>query len=48
MKLRKFKFVWLLAKRDLLEDKKITVIVIAMLSFSFLNLSLSSPLSLMG
>lgn len=39
MKLKKFKFVWLLAKRDLIEDKKITFIVIAMLSFSFLNLA---------
>lgn len=39
MKLGKYKFVWLLAKRDLLEDKKISLIVIAMLSFSFLNLA---------
>lgn len=39
MNLKKFKFVWLLAKRDLFEDKRITIIVIAMLSFSFLNLA---------
>lgn len=39
MKLNKLKFVWMLAKRDLVEDKKITIIVIAMLSFSFLNLA---------
>lgn len=38
MKLHKAKFVWRLAKRDLLEDWKISVIVVVMLSFSFLNL----------
>lgn len=39
MKLQKYKFTWMLAKRDILEEKKISIIVIAMLSFSFLNLA---------
>lgn len=38
MKLHKAKFVWGLAKRDILEDKKISLIVTVMLSFAFLNL----------
>ncbi|MDY6788675.1 MAG: FtsX-like permease family protein [Candidatus Nanohaloarchaea archaeon] len=39
MNSQKYKFTWLLAKRDILEDKRISLIVIAMLSFSFLNLT---------
>lgn len=39
MKLQKYRFTWILARRDLLEEKRITLIVIAMLSFSFLNLA---------
>ncbi len=39
MSYQKYKFTWLLAKRDILEDKRISLIVIAMLSFSFLNLA---------
>ncbi len=39
MRRQKYKVVWLLAKRDLLSDRKITVIVVAMLGFSFLNLT---------
>lgn len=38
MKLNKAKFVVSLAKRDILEEKKVSIIVIAMLSFSYLNL----------
>jgi putative ABC transport system permease protein len=38
MKLHKAKFVWKLAKRDILEDKKVSLIVVVMLSFAFLNL----------
>lgn len=38
MKLHKEKFVWKLAKRDILEDKKVSLIVVVMLSFAFLNL----------
>jgi ABC-type lipoprotein release transport system permease subunit len=39
MKSQKYRFTWILAKRDLLEEKRISLIVIAMLSFSFLNLA---------
>jgi putative ABC transport system permease protein len=38
MTLHKAKFVWKLAKRDILEDKKVSLIVVVMLSFAFLNL----------
>jgi lipoprotein-releasing system permease protein len=38
MSSQKYKFSWLLAKRDILEEKRISLIVVAMLSFSFLNL----------
>jgi len=38
MKLNKAKFVGKLALRDIREDKKISAIVVLMLSFSFLNL----------
>jgi len=38
MNWKRFRFVLLLAKRDILDDRKISLIVIAMLSFSFLNL----------
>ncbi|MFB6204462.1 MAG: ABC transporter permease, partial [Candidatus Nanohaloarchaea archaeon] len=38
MKLYKAKFVWKLAKRDILEDRKVSLIVVVMLSFAFLNL----------
>ncbi len=39
MNWKRYRFVLLLAKRDILEDRKISLIVIAMLSFSFLNLT---------
>ncbi|MDY6761777.1 MAG: FtsX-like permease family protein [Candidatus Nanohaloarchaea archaeon] len=39
MNWQKYRFIWLLAKRDLLEDRTISLIVIAMLAFSFLNLA---------
>ncbi len=39
MKWQKYRFTWILARRDLLEEKRISLIVIAMLSFSFLNLA---------
>jgi len=39
MNLRKFKVVLLLAKRDIVDDRKVSIIVIAALSFSFLNLA---------
>lgn len=39
MNWKRYRFVLLLAKRDLLEDRRISLVVIAMLSFSFLNLA---------
>ncbi|MDY6765746.1 MAG: FtsX-like permease family protein [Candidatus Nanohaloarchaea archaeon] len=39
MNWQRYRFIWLLAKRDLLEDRTISLIVIAMLAFSFLNLT---------
>lgn len=39
MNLKKFKVVLMLAKRDILDDRKVSIIVIAALSFSFLNLA---------
>ncbi|MFB6077062.1 MAG: ABC transporter permease, partial [Candidatus Nanohaloarchaea archaeon] len=39
MNWQKYRFIWLLARRDLLEDRVISVIVVAMLAFSYLNLT---------
>jgi ABC-type lipoprotein release transport system permease subunit len=39
MKRQRYKFVWLMAKRDIVDDLKISAIVVAMLAFSFLNLT---------
>lgn len=39
MNRQRYKFVWLMARRDIVEDFKISAIVIAMLAFSFLNLA---------
>ncbi|MFB6294809.1 MAG: ABC transporter permease, partial [Candidatus Nanohaloarchaea archaeon] len=39
MSWQKYRFIWLLAKRDIVEDRTISAIVIAMLAFSFLNLT---------
>ena len=38
MNWKKFRFSWLLAKRDIFQEKKVSTIVVAMLAFSFLNL----------
>lgn len=38
MNLNRFKFVVLLAKRDIFEEKRISLIVVVMLGFSYLNL----------
>ncbi|MDY6769380.1 MAG: FtsX-like permease family protein [Candidatus Nanohaloarchaea archaeon] len=39
MNWQKYRFIWLLAKRDILQDRTISIIVVAMLAFSFLNLT---------
>ncbi len=38
MNWKRYRFVLQLAKRDILDDRKISIVVVAMLSFSFLNL----------
>ncbi|MCJ7479219.1 MAG: ABC transporter permease [Candidatus Nanohaloarchaeota archaeon QJJ-7] len=39
MNRQKYRFIWLMARRDIVDDLKISAIVIAMLAFSFLNLT---------
>ncbi len=39
MNWKRYRVVWLLAKRDLLADRKVTLVVVAALSFAFLNLA---------
>lgn len=39
MNWNRFKVVWMLARRDIMDDRKVSLVVVAALSFSFLNLA---------
>lgn len=39
MRRQRYRFIWMLAKRDIVSDRKISLIVVFMLGFSYLNLT---------